>query len=415
MSIQNAALNPSGLTDSRYKWRMMLLISLAELLAMAVWFSASAVVPALTAAWTLDESGQAWLTMSVQIGFVVGAFGSAVLNLADRIPPRRFFTGAAFMAALVTALIPILATGLGIAILLRFLTGVFLAGVYPVGMKLMTTWTQKDRGLGIGLLVGALTLGSASPHLINVFGGVQDWRPVLLLAAASALLGGLIGLLFVKEGPNRTPSAPFNWRYIGGILRQRDIFLANMGYFGHMWELYAMWSWIAAFFLASFSASGIEKTWASAAAFAVIGVGGLGSLIAGKLADKVGRTTITILSLVVSGIISLFIGQLYGGSPLLLTLVALVWGFAIVADSAQFSACITELCQREYTGTALTLQTSLGFLLTLITIRLIPTLQGAVGWQWAFAFLAIGPVVGIVAMLALRRSPTAAKLAGGNK
>jgi MFS family permease len=400
------------MSDTR-KWRTLWLLSLAELLGMGVWFSASAVVPALTSAWHLDDSGQAWLTMSVQIGFVVGAFGSAVLNLADRISARWFFTASALLAALSTALIPALGGGLGLALPLRFLTGLFLAGVYPVGMKIMATWTREDRGLGIGLLVGALTLGSAMPHLLNAFGGVSDWQSVLYLAAGLAGLGGLMAALFVSEGPYRTTTPPFNWKYIGHILREREIVLANLGYLGHMWELYAMWAWAPAFLLASFRLSGLQPTWASMAAFAVVGVGGLGSLLAGRLADQVGRTRVTQVSLLVSGACAILIGRLYGGSPALLVSLSLIWGFAVVADSAQFSACVSELCRAEYIGTALTLQTSLGFLLTLITIRLIPSLQARVGWEWAFAFLAAGPAVGVWAMASLRHSPAAIRLAGG--
>jgi len=287
--------------------------------------------------------------------------------------------------------------------------------VYPVGMKIMATWTKADRGLAIGLLVGALSLGTASPHLLNAIGGAQNWRLVLLLAAVFAAGGGLIAALFVREGPYRSATPPFNWRYAGEIFRKPDLRLANMGYFGHMWELFGMWAWIAAFLLASFQVSGVNPAWASFAAFSAIGAGGLGSLIAGRLADRFGRTTITISSLAISGLCSLFIGLLFGANPILLTTVALVWGFAIVADSAQYSAAVSELCQKEYTGTALTVQTSLGFLLTLITIRLIPTVESLVGWQGAFAFLAAGPVIGIWAMWSLRRLPESSILAGGKK
>jgi MFS family permease len=321
----------------------------------------------------------------------------------------------AFLAALSTVLIGLVATSFPVALILRLLTGIFLVGVYPVGMRIISTWTKEDRGLGIGLLVGALTIGSASPHIVNALGGMGDWKWVIYSAAGLAALGGLIALLFVKDGPYRTSTPKFNWKYVGEVMRQRDLVLANLGYLGHMWELFAMWAWIQVFLTASFHVVGLNEVWASAIAFAVIAIGGLGSIAAGQLADRFGRTTVTILSLVASGLCSLVVGLLFGGNPILLVVLCLIWGFAIVADSAQFSAAVSELCQKEYTGTALTLQTSLGFLLTLVTIRLVPTLEGLFGWRWAFAFLALGPLVGIWAMYALRRSPEAIKLAGGNR
>jgi MFS family permease len=408
-------LDNPALDQSRRKWATLVLLSLAELLSMAVWFSASSVVPSLSAVWDLSEAGRAWLTMSVQIGFVAGALISGLLNLADRLPAHWLFVVSSLLAGLVTALIPLAARGLSLAIVLRLLTGVFLAGVYPVGMKIMATWTKADRGLGIGLVVGALTVGSATPHLLKAFGGAGDYAGVLYLSAGLALTSGLLAAIFVREGPHRAPTPPFSWRALGTVAADRETVLANLGYLGHMWELYAMWTWLPLFLLASFQARGLNDVWASVVAFSAIAIGGLGSVAAGKLADAQGRTTVVTGSLVVSGGCALVVGHLFGGSPLLLSLLVLVWGFAVVADSAQFSACVSELCPPTHTGTALTLQTSLGFLLTLVTIRLVPSLVRQVGWGWAFSALALGPLVGVVAMGVLRRSPAALKLAGGRR
>jgi MFS family permease len=302
---------------------------------------------------------------------------------------------------------------------LRVLTGITLAGVYPPGMKLMATWCREDRGLGIGLLVGALTLGSATPHLLNALplprdSGLPPWRPVVLVASAMAMTGAGIGGICVTPGPYGGSRAPFHWRFAVEALRYRPARLVNFGYLGHMWELYAMWVWVPTLLLASYERAAWSLQAARLAAFGVIAVGAAGCIFAGLLADRVGRTTITIGSLVVSGSCALTAGLLYT-EPGVLTALCLVWGFAVVADSAQFSAAVSELIDLRYVGTALTVQMSLGFLLTLVTIQLIPPLVESLGWEYGFMILALGPALGAWSMWRLRRLPEALALASGRR
>ncbi|NKB54943.1 MAG: MFS transporter [Alphaproteobacteria bacterium] len=392
------------------------LIALCEVAAMAVWFSASAVVPALTAEVALPALNASLFTSAVQAGFVVGTLVSAILGLADRFDARRLFFVSCLVAAAANGLILLLDPASAAVIVMRFVTGACMAGVYPVGMKLVSTWAKGDMGLMIGILAGALTLGSASPHLFNALGGI-DWRFTLGMTSVSALVAGLL-ILFAGIGPNIGTAPPFNPRLALRAWTVKPVRLANFGYLGHMWELYAMWAWVGVFLYASFTLVMTPETAAVSAAlatFATIAAGGVGCVVGGLIADRMGRTTLAIGMMAISGTCALFVGFLFGSAPALLVIVCLIWGFSIVADSAQFSASTAELSEPSLIGTMLTVQTSLGFLLTLATIHLVPALVEAVGWRYAFAFLAPGPALGILAMIRLRAHPDAAKLAGGKR
>ncbi len=384
-------------------WRMLAALAAAEFLGMTLWFSATAVTPVLVDEFQMSPDRAAWLTMAVQAGFVVGTLASAVLNLADILNARvLMFLGAVAGAAANAGVLIVSASENVIA--LRFLTGMALACVYPPGMKLAAGWFRDERGFALGLLIGALTLGKAFPHLLTaLYGGA--WREPMLLASGLSIAGGTLVLAVVRDGPFVTATSPFDPHAIRRIFQSRGARLATFGYLGHMWELYAMWTWVAVLAAASFAASGIEDAPAvgSLAAFLAIGSGTAGCAVAGWLADRVGRARVAIWALWTSAACAALTTVVFGQAPIWFFALVIVWGFAIVADSAQFSALVSEYSPADYVGTALTLQTCLGFLLTLVTIDLMPRLAGAVGWQWASLLLVPGPLLGIAAMRGLRQ------------
>jgi len=386
--------------ESRARWGTLLLLATAELLGMSLWFTASAVAPQLQAAWGLDAQQTGWLTTVVQLGFVAGTAVAALLNVADILPSRVYFAVSAILAALANALL-VVAPGFGVALTLRFLTGFFLAGVYPPAMKMIATWFRSSRGLAIGTIVGALSLGKASPYLTRALEG-SDLRVVVLTASVGALVAAALVAFGYRDGPFGFERRAFSWDLVGTVLRHRPTRLAIGGYLGHMWEVYAVWTWVPAYLVASaavLGTAGPTRSQIDAAAFGAIAIGAVGSVVGGMWADRLGRERWVNLSMAVSGACCLLAGLVFGGSFALVVAFTWIWGFFAVADSAQFSAMVTEVTPPHAVGTALTLQTSLGFLLTMVTIQGVAAVVELLGWRWAFAGLAIGPAVGILAIV----------------
>src|SRR5438270_6330139 len=395
----NHSAASSAEADPR-RWRMLALLATAELLGMSLWFAGSAVAAQLQQRWGLTGSQVGWLTTAVQLGFVAGTAIVAVLNLADILPSRVLFAMAAVLGALANAAL-LAASGFATAVVTRLACGFCLAGVYPPAMKMIATWFKARRGLAVGTIVGALTVGKATPYLVHAFAGARV-ATIVLAGSVSALIAAALVWLGYREGPFPFAPRPFSWALVATVARERQWRLATGGYLGHMFELYSYWTWIPAFLAASAAAHGRPGS-VSLLAFGTIAIGGFGCLWGGLVADRLGRERLVIIAMAASGACALLIGLTFGRSWWLLAPLALAWGFFIIADSAQFSVLVTESVPAHAVGTALMVQTSLGFLLTTVTIQLVPPVEAALGWAWAFPLLAIGPLAGIAAIRRLLR------------
>jgi MFS family permease len=379
------------------RWRVLLLLALAELLGMSLWFSGSAIGPQLQERWSLTGSQVGWLSTAVQLGFVAGTAIIAVLNLADILQSRVLFAASAVLGAGCNAAL-LLVDGFGPAVATRFACGFCLAGVYPPAMKMIATWFKARRGFAVGTIVGALTVGKATPYLIHALPDVSIATIVLAGSAGAVIAAALVGLGY-RDGPYPFLPRPFSWALVATVVRERQWRLATGGYLGHMFELYSYWVWIPAFLAASAVAQGRgSPSFVSALAFGTIAIGGLGCVYGGLVADRLGRERFVIIAMAASGACALLIGLTFGRSWWILAPIALAWGFFVVADSAQFSVLVTESVPPHAVGTALMVQTCLGFLLTTITIQIVPPVVDRLTWAWAFPLLALGPLAGIAAI-----------------
>lgn len=396
-------------------WRMLAILTVAVILSMTTWFSATAILPQLTEHWHLSGASQIWMTNGVQLGFVVGALSLSLVNLPD-IMPLRLLMGAAAAVAALANLGLLVAPSAGWAIALRLITGIALSGVYPPALKLIATWFTRGRGLAMGTMIGGLTLGSAFPHLLRGITGGLDWGFVVVGASLLTAAGSVVFLTLVHEGPYPFGRAVFDPRRIGRVVANRGIALANLGYFGHMWELYAMWGWLLAFAVAGFGGSqGIQSGQLSLLVFAIVAAGAVGCILAGLLADRIGRTATTALMMTISGLCALTVGLSFGGPLWLFIAIGIVWSMSVISDSAQFSAMTTELGDADLVGTALAFQLGVGFALTIASLTIVPMIGNSFGWQWAFVVLVPGPLVGVAAMLVLRALPEAERIAQGRR
>lgn len=386
------------------KARAILLLLVAEVAGMSLWFVSSAILPEMAREVAISGFAQGLLSSAVQAGFVVGALISAVLGIADRFDPRRVFALSAFGAALANLVLLVAPPGGVFAILARFVTGLLLAGVYPVGMKIAVGWGEKDRGFLVGALVGALTLGSAAPHLLALAGGAE-WRLSVSAASALAAFAGAIVLL-VGLGPRHAQAVRFDPSVLPAVWANRKLRYAYAGYLGHMWELYAMWAWIGTAAAASY-AVGLpveEAGWlAKLTAFLAIGLGAATCLIGGWFADRIGKARVALWSMVASGTAALAFATSFGGPSWITFGLAIIWGMTIIPDSAQFSALVADAAPPGQAGSLMTLQTALGFALTALTVQAVPPLAAAWGWPAVIALMAIGPAFGVVAMRRLLR------------
>ncbi len=386
----------------------ILVLVVAELSGMSLWFTSAAILPDMVREAAVSPMRQALLSSGVQAGFVLGALAFSISGVPDRFDPRTVFSLSCLAAAAANLALVFLAPGGNGAIASRVLTGALLAGVYPVGMKIAVGWGRRDRGLLVGLLVGALTFGNSVPFLTSALRG-SDWRATVATVCAVAAFGALL-VLTVRLGPFHARASRFEPGAIALAWRDKRIRAAYLGYFGHMWELFAMWAWIGAAVAVSYSQrlpAPEAHRLATLTAFAAIACGAFASVAAGLAADRIGKAEVAILAMLASGCCALLTASTFGGPVWLTFAIVVLWGASVIPNSAQFSALVADFAPPRLAGSLMTFQTALGFALTIATVQATPLLARATGWPVVLAGLALGPAFGVAAMLPLRRGNAA--------
>ncbi|MCH9660822.1 MAG: MFS transporter [Bacteroidetes bacterium] len=375
---------------------VLIIIVLAQFCCTSLWFASNGVMPELIDEFQLEESALGHLTASVQLGFITGTLLFAFLAIVDRFSPSKVFLVSAFFGALCNLGVLLEANTLISLVVLRFFTGFFLAGIYPVGMKIAADYYEKGLGKSLAFLVGALVLGTALPHAIKEVSIAASWKQVIWLTSSMAALGGMILFLTVADGPYRKPSIKINPSAIKSSFKNRTFKKAAIGYFGHMWELYAFWAfvpWILSNHLAQFETTHYQVP---ALSFGIIGIGSISCVLAGLLSQKYGNQKVARTALFFSCLCCLISPIiLLQNSTELLLIFLFFWGMVVIADSPLFSALVAQNTKPETKGTALTFVTAIGFAFSIISIQLLNLLKEHLSYHYLFMFLALGPIIGI--------------------
>jgi MFS family permease len=375
-------------------------IVLSQFAGGSLWFAGNAVIGELQLALGLPDAALGWITSAVQLGFIAGTLGFAFFAVSDLASPRLVFLLCALAGAAANAASYALAQGLGSLLVLRFATGFFLAGIYPVGMKIAAGWYRDDLGKALGFLVGALVLGTAFPHLLKGLGSALPAQQVMLGVSALAVAGGAAMFALVPDGPYLSRGARFDPRALAAVFGTARFRASAFGYFGHMWELYAFWAFVP-LVIAAHAAQLAVPLWT----FAVIAVGALGCVAGGLVSLRAGSARVAFAQLCASGICCLLSPLLFHAPTALFLAFLLFWGIVVAGDSPQFSALNAAYAPRELVGSALTIANCIGFAITIGSIELLNAAAGSLGAHWLFVLLAPGPVFGLAAMLPLLRAP----------